>query len=601
MLTDRNNKPLLYLAYFIITIPLFIAITYALGASTDNMSSLLIAKDIAHGNLRLNDWYLSTQPYVFSDTIWAALLIKIFGYSPVYAHIVGTTFFSLSLLMCILSSKKNGKLKASALIFVPVFFIPTQFTGVVTLGLCIHGGIYLLTSISLYFLSQSSLQNPAPKLLVIAALSIAVAFSDKLLIIIFTVPLFLAGVTWFIKTKENNYLFIALSSALSIFLTYIFIKNRFFFFQYEIPGEMSPTIAGIPEILHNAALFIEGLQYFFAALIFNGDRLFILSLMGLAGGVIFVSCSLYAFFRYLLTDFYNTLLCFCIATPVGAFLLTTAASDFTSSRYFLFSLVCCAILIARNIDINRRFRWVFVIFCFAWSASNIPDLLARDNSYEVDSEGLTSFLEGHDLHHGYSEFWLSAVTASASRQDIVVAPASFDSMIRPMRFLSKESWYKYKGKIFVIVTDDKQREAVLRSFGRVSDELKYKRYTILVFNSASFYKDSYAVYGKELATLPLINGSYNNGAIDNHGKSGVMTFGPYIDICGGDYLLKVDFKGAGTVHASVGANGEAALLSKEIKSGMMEIFHVNGCMRGLEVTLSADGEVLLTGYSFTKQ
>lgn len=602
LLTDRHNKPLLYAAYFLITIPVFIAITYALGASSDNMASLLIAKDMAHGNIPLNDWYLSTQPYVFSDTIWAALLIKIFGYSPIYAHLVGTVFFSLSLLMCILSSARDGKLKITALIFLPVFFIPSQFTGVVTLGLCIHGGIYLLSSVSLYLLSKKHVRHPAVKLLIITALSVAFAFSDKLLIIIFTVPLLLASGTWLIKTKDKKYLFLVLSSLCTICLTYIAIKNKLFIFRYEIPGEMSPAIAGVAEITHNMALFIEGLQNFFAAHIFNEDRIFILSLIGLAGGIIFVSCSIYAFVRHFLSDFYNTLLCFCIATPVGAFLLTTAAFDFTSSRYFLFSLVCCAILIARNINISSRVKWIFVVFCFIWATSNIPDILARDNSHEKDSNGLSSFLETHDLHHGYSEFWVSAITASASHHDLVVAPVSFEPVLKPMRFLSKESWYQYKGKVFVIATDEKQKEAILTSLGKPDNELQYNRYTILVFNSASFYKDNYEVYGKALSTLPLINGSYRDDVIENHGKSGLMTFGPYIDLCGGKYQLKVDFKGPGEVHVAVGVNGEDMLLSKEVKSGVVEDFHIgDDCVKGLEVKIIANGDVSLIGYSFTKK
>ncbi|MEA7940801.1 hypothetical protein ONO84_24735, partial [Salmonella enterica subsp. enterica serovar Virginia] len=37
--------------------------------------------DIANGNITLKGWYLSTVTFYFTDLVWFALAIKLFGYS----------------------------------------------------------------------------------------------------------------------------------------------------------------------------------------------------------------------------------------------------------------------------------------------------------------------------------------------------------------------------------------------------------------------------------------------------------------------------------------------------------------------------------------
>ncbi len=103
-----------------------------LGANSDNMSSLLIARDLVDGNLRLHGWTLSTQSYLFTNIIWAALLIKAIGFHPELAHGIPAFFYTVTIFFSYLIAA-NGS-KRGAIFIIPFLIVPTYFSTNQTIG-----------------------------------------------------------------------------------------------------------------------------------------------------------------------------------------------------------------------------------------------------------------------------------------------------------------------------------------------------------------------------------------------------------------------------------------------------------------------------------
>ena len=129
-------------------------VSYLAGANSDNMSSLLIARDMASGNFWLKGWSLSAQPFIFTDAVWAALAISIFGDDPLILHVVPALMYVATFALCILLVREANP--RSIILILPLFLVPTVFTALVGLELAVHGGAVLLATGSLFLLARAS-------------------------------------------------------------------------------------------------------------------------------------------------------------------------------------------------------------------------------------------------------------------------------------------------------------------------------------------------------------------------------------------------------------------------------------------------------------
>lgn len=76
---QMKNKLLYGIPFVIMLTAFYTFLSFAISANSDNMSSLLSAKDIAEGNLRLNGWSLSTQSYLFQISFGPQLSLSFLG------------------------------------------------------------------------------------------------------------------------------------------------------------------------------------------------------------------------------------------------------------------------------------------------------------------------------------------------------------------------------------------------------------------------------------------------------------------------------------------------------------------------------------------
>lgn len=83
-----TKKGLSVILVFLIFSYIFTALSYKFIPSSDSMSGILEAADIANGNITLKGWYLSTVTFYFTDLVWFALAIKLFGYSEWITYVI---------------------------------------------------------------------------------------------------------------------------------------------------------------------------------------------------------------------------------------------------------------------------------------------------------------------------------------------------------------------------------------------------------------------------------------------------------------------------------------------------------------------------------
>ncbi|EDW3847806.1 hypothetical protein YL26_004965, partial [Salmonella enterica subsp. enterica serovar Hadar] len=89
--------------------------------SSDSMSGILEAADIANGNITLKGWYLSTVTFYFTDLVWFALAIKLFGYSEWITYVIPGLMAGSLFASCYALGTISGYKKAWALLLFLAF------------------------------------------------------------------------------------------------------------------------------------------------------------------------------------------------------------------------------------------------------------------------------------------------------------------------------------------------------------------------------------------------------------------------------------------------------------------------------------------------
>lgn len=520
------------LVYFLFGVIFYTWLSYQFGSNSDNMSSLLIAKDLANGNTTLSGWHLSTQSYLFSDIVWTALAVKLIGYTPALSHIMPAIFYSiLSYLSIKIISIKN---KSGLYLIAPVILLPTFFSIANAVELNIHGGIYLLSVVCLYLLSSESLKSSIVKLLLVSLLCGIFAESDKLLIFIFIIPCFISSsIHYFFKKKKQD-LLIALACCLSIIFYKVASIILPLYFEYDVPGIGGPTVATIPAMLDNATLAFQGVLYYFA-INFNGDPINIVvsaikSVLLSIYVVLFIRSAIKSFGKSLV----DTLLIFSATVPFGAFILSTVAIDITSTRFLFFSVLSATLLISRNTAISKNFYKVALIII---AASNLAWIYKSKETEEKYYARLGDFLQSQNLLHGYGEFWKASILTSVSK--VNVYPVFTDGTVRPRYWLSRDDWYERNGN-FIISRDQAEIDTAINQFGEPKKTIDFHGMKILVWDKMPLPPNGVSLQKIKANSLPLRNYKIDpDGGIHSDGNQGFMISGPYVKLRKGDYNIVV--------------------------------------------------------------
>jgi hypothetical protein len=596
-----NNKYLGWLIFVVAGTVFYSWLSYQIGANSDNMSSLLISKDMAEGNIHLDGWSMSTQSYLFSDIIWTAFAIKLFGYFPLLAHIMPALFFSFTALFSLLIvKKKNPK---NIFLLAPIILIPTLFTTANAIELNIHGGAYF-ASAAFIFMTGYIRQSLLPYLLVFLVLVTGIVIdSDKLYIYIFLLPCLFSSLLHLYVTKDKRFVFIAVGTLASFVAAMIVGSLRAQFFHFDIPGFGIAALATPEVMLANFELLLSGMAHYFAidfsqntiSVVLSGIRLFFL----LAFIVLFIRASITSW----KSSYVDSLLFFSSGMPVAAFIFSTMPIDVTSTRFIFFSILSASLFTARNTMITKYYGVMFVTVCL-WALCNFHDTLSvkvQQNEYYKE---LGTYLEENGLKTGYAEFWNASILSSVS--NVHISPVLTDGLVKPFHWLSKEEWYSRKGNFF-ITKKKAEKETVIAQFGKPARELSFKGMDILIWEKMPMPPEGFSDMHITKDSLPLRVYRMTDKGVTSTGEKGFMLSGPYINIKPGKYTLTVSGeKIAGNAEIEIFSPTKGISIKHPLSEGQGVLtkfdFSLDKPVDDLEIRLlvAPDDEISISGYTVVK-
>ncbi len=495
------DHPLLVCAAFLLVfVPVYTWVSWRVGPNSDNAAALMIAKDIAAGNVRAEDWVFSTQPFLFSDNIWAAIVIAIFGYSPIVIHVVPALYLALTALfaaLLVLKARPSG-----VVLLAPFLLIPNAFTTLMGNQLASHGGAAAMAMASVFLLGYVSDRWLVPALAVAALVWGIVTSSDALLLVIFFLPAILAAMLHLALAPGRRA--VVVLAALLAGLAIYFLAGKVFdhLLLSATPGVGHQGLARPGVILRNVGLLVEALREYFAVGFRGGvldavlSTVRLLFLLGLLAG--FAAAAVRAWRK----SFVDTFLLLSAGTTACAFVFSTMTVDVMSARYLFFGVLAGIVFVARNIDFGRLAKPLSVALVLL-ALTNIPGVLQAVSTAPRYAD-LAQFLRENGLTRGYAGFWQSHVTSVTG--DVEVAPVWAMGTIRPFYWLAKTTWYG-PGRTFFMTPDPSEKAVALAQFGPPVRELRHGDMEILVWDEIS---------------MPMM------GFIVSTGDVGAVRLGPFV-------------------------------------------------------------------------
>lgn len=462
------------LAILILTL-LYYSISSYLIINSDSASSMLMAKDGAEGNFLLRGWYLSTQAYYFTDTLWLTLLFKIFGFREDIAFVfVGFTYA----LMVVVSFKLLGrKTILGASILIGVVVLPTIYQAYSSLVVNIHIATYTCALFSIYLAIQFSKCGSARYLAAILCISIPVIYSDSMYLYVLVIPLLAASCAsvFFGHLSKAKAAWLVCLCVLVVIGGKLFgyAVSEVFHFHLPAPEAISnPKFQHQDKILNNACLMFSGMSDYFGAKFYGHD---IKSFMGSTRFfnffvmLSFVVMLAYCSYKSHKKDFAAILLSASAVIMFVAYAFSDLATDQASPRYFFFSLVTGSILIGRTLIVSKKTRNIIVLSFLLCGVTKSLPLVELKKDIEMNQyKSLNNFLKTSGLKSGYSSFWYASSLTIFG--DLNIAPVAFWEGAHNMKWLSKDDWYKEK-RDFIIYDNESDLNFGLSQFGKPDYDL----------------------------------------------------------------------------------------------------------------------------------
>jgi hypothetical protein len=367
-------------------------------------------------------------------------------------------------------------------------------------------------------------------------------------------------------------------------------------------------------MLRNVALALQGYFAIFGGLPTAGTP--VVSAIGLYEAVRLITTLLLlvlmplAIFRALR---YNNGLAFLSVFALIAFLeafffqVTTTIPDMNlpveSARYLVPALVLMMIIVLLqplNLKVPNLFSISVAFISVILVTSAYPAYIAsdaesdsnwnRDRQSKGEYPALSTFLAEQHLQYGYSTYWNSGVISVLSNENVLVRQIVIaGGSVKPMRHLSSNRWFRpsaWQGETFLLLS---AQEAALidwehlASYGvKLSRELAFGDYKIYVFaeniakhlpgwdtryeEPATFManKSSLTQTGRFVENM----GEQGGALIAEKGQSGVLHFGPFVEVEPGRYDVSFDvlakYHSAGAVRLDVVAAPDQKLLGEKL-------------------------------------
>lgn len=239
--------------------------------------------------------------------------------------------------------------------------------------------------------------------------------------------------------------------------------------------------------------------------------------------------------------------------------IPTMSDPFSGSRYLVPSLFLMFILVlGQPLGIKcRALSGISVAFISLLFVSNAYSSYGVNNQHGDPRNALIEYLATHNFQYGYGTYWNAGVVSVASNERSLVRQIVVSNGIpKPMRHLSSNRWYSpsaWQGETFLLLTD---KEAGLLDWDQLdaygvksTRQYDVNGFRIFVFkdNIANLLPGWDTKYEKPASFMankysPTQTGRFVEGGalIAEVGESGVLHYGPYVNVDPGRYVVTFD-------------------------------------------------------------
>ncbi|MDD3220914.1 MAG: hypothetical protein PHG07_00830 [Lachnospiraceae bacterium] len=173
-------------------------------------------------------------------------------------------------------------------------------------------------------------------------------------------------------------------------------------------------------------------------------------------------------------------------------------------------------------------------------------------------EAFTGFLEEHDLHFGYTEYWLAYSNTMLSNGKYELN-AVMQSYIKPQLWLNASEHYTsdyYDGRTFIMIPTESLYRVQKPLMDAVKEQYVFESYTVLVYDHNILYDESISTPfpkadGESVIYTLNTPGMYqevNNdkfiqtedGSFQSTGQSACIAAGPTVDLEPGTYTIEIE-------------------------------------------------------------
>ncbi len=263
----NKNTVALYSIFSLCVFALCLYISFNNPVTSDGASLFLEAKDMAAGNILLRGWTLSTVSFYFTEAIWYAMVIRIFGDSIYLMYVLPATFYTIAIVLAFALSRTDGKRKWSIAALIPCVIISSPLASTMTLETCVHVGTIIFALVCLNALKCD--RHTTIKQTCVATLTAASVFSDSIFNYYITIPIALAFAVNVLLNRDFSKWRYVVAVIIGVFIAKLLAIIANHFGLLNAPGTQPPAFVSYDNIPSNLNLFIVGIIQYFDAFIFG--------------------------------------------------------------------------------------------------------------------------------------------------------------------------------------------------------------------------------------------------------------------------------------------------------------------------------------------
>ncbi|HBZ4943404.1 TPA: hypothetical protein MJS51_003853 [Salmonella enterica subsp. enterica serovar Choleraesuis] len=458
----NKNTVALYSIFSLCVFALCLYISFNNPVTSDGASLFLEAKDMAAGNILLRGWTLSTVSFYFTEAIWYAMVIRIFGDSIYLMYVLPATFYTIAIVLAFALSRTDGKRKWSIAALIPCVIISSPLASTMTLETCVHVGTIIFALVCLNALKCD--RHTTIKQTCVATLTAASVFSDSIFNYYITIPIALAFAVNVLLNRDFSKWRYVVAVIIGVFIAKLLAIIANHFGLLNAPGTQPPAFVSYDNIPSNLNLFIVGIIQYFDAFIFGKQ-------LSASNALIFGRFAVMMLWLVLLVvairnrfkeTFVDTVLAISSVLLPVAYVASNMPVDLGTTRYLVFSFITGSALIARYLNSKADQR----LFAFA-STIILIVVFAPSGRYELPNsrvQDISSFVRDNNLGDCYGTYWVASGVTLFKNGD--VRPITFTEENKAVRlnWLSNKEWYGFKSRY--IVTEFKHDVSkILHQFG----------------------------------------------------------------------------------------------------------------------------------------